>query len=164
MRNTSKGDLKREADELANALLELGRKRPMRDPIALAVEEMQFTPAQSHGLLWLGADGPMTMGELATRCGITEKTITGVVDRLEREEYVQRERSEEDRRVVHVKLTRKGQSTFGRLNVEIRQRMADLLSLIEPEDRLVLVRILRTISERMPDPTEELSKDPRKER
>ena len=163
MRNTAKDDLKREVTELAETLMALGRKRPLRDPIALAFEEAQFTPAQIHSLLWLGSEGELTMGALAQRVGITEKTITGVVDRMEREDYLLRERSEEDRRVVHVKLTKKGQGVFKRCDLEMRERMGQFLQLLDPDDRCALLRILRVLVERTPEPQEALTHG-RKER
>jgi DNA-binding MarR family transcriptional regulator len=48
--------------------------------------------------------GPMTAGQLAEITGLTTGAITGVIDRLERAGYVQRERDPEDRRKVIVCL------------------------------------------------------------
>lgn len=46
---------------------------------------------------------PMTAGKLADYCGLTTGAITGLVDRLERAGFVQRERDSEDRRRVYIK-------------------------------------------------------------
>lgn len=46
---------------------------------------------------------PMTAGKLAEYCGLTTGAITGLVDRLERAGFVQRERDSEDRRRVYIK-------------------------------------------------------------
>lgn len=46
---------------------------------------------------------PMTAGKLADYCGLTTGAITGLVDRLERAGFVQRERDNEDRRRVYIK-------------------------------------------------------------
>ena len=150
MRNTSKPDIQREVEAFMEMACELGRKRPLRDPLALALEELQLTPAQMHTLMWLGTDGALTMGELAARIGITEKTVTGVVDRLERETFLQRERSEEDRRVVHVNLARKGQALYRRLNEIVRNRVGLFLGLLDADDRQALIRILKKVAERLP--------------
>src|SRR4051812_31194817 len=102
MRNISKagtfetppkeGELDDDVDTLGQLLLQLGRVRPLRDPIGQALAAMNINPAQMHTMLWLGSDGPLTMGEIARRLGITEKTVTGIVDRLERDKYCQRVR------------------------------------------------------------------------
>lgn len=46
---------------------------------------------------------PMTAGKLADYCGLTTGAITGLVDRLERAGFVQRERDSGDRRRVYIK-------------------------------------------------------------
>lgn len=62
-------------ERLRELICALGRLRSLRDPIARAVEELGLTPAQVHTVIWLGEDGPLTMGELSRRVGITGKTI-----------------------------------------------------------------------------------------
>lgn len=47
-------------------------------------------------------EGPMTAGNLATLTGLTSGAITGIIDRLEKLNFVKRERSLEDRRKVHI--------------------------------------------------------------
>jgi DNA-binding MarR family transcriptional regulator len=90
-RNISIGDdLAGDVVQLRELLVALGRLRSLRDPIATTCEQTQLTPPQIHALLWLGQEETLAMGELARRLGITEKTVTGLVDRLEREGYVLR--------------------------------------------------------------------------
>jgi DNA-binding MarR family transcriptional regulator len=121
----------------------------MRDPIAAACEGLHLTPAQIHILLWLGNDGPMTMGELARAVAVTEKTITGVVDRLERDLLVQRERDPADRRVVHVRLAPRGATLYRRMDQGIASKLAKLLGLLEVQDREHLVRMVKTLTARL---------------
>ena len=138
-----------QARQLRHLLVELSRRRPMRDPVAAACEGLDLTPAQIHLLLWLGNDGPMTMGELARAVAVTEKTITGVVDRLERDLLVQRERDPADRRVVHVRLAPRGATLYRRMDQGIASKLAKLLGLLEAEDREHLVRMVKTLTARL---------------
>jgi DNA-binding MarR family transcriptional regulator len=154
-RNISKEDnLTGDVARLRQLVLTLGRKHSLRDPIAGTCEQLQLTPSQVHALLWLGHDGGHTMGELARRLGITEKTMTGVVDRLEREGLVQRERSATDRRVVHSTLTPEGQRVYQRLDRLLRQQMGAFLDLLDGEDRKALFRMLEKLIQRMETPPE----------
>ncbi len=130
-------------------LTTLGRKRSLRDPLASACEQMQLTPSQVHALMWLGQDGTLTMGELARRIGITEKTVTGVVDRLEREGFVQRERSATDRRVVRCSLASGGQQAYQRLDRMIQQQMGVFLEMLDATDRKALFRLLEKLVRRL---------------
>jgi DNA-binding MarR family transcriptional regulator len=52
--------------------------------------------------------GDLSLSELSDRIRAQNSTVTGIVDRMEREGLVDRKRSAEDRRVVHIRLTDKG--------------------------------------------------------
>ena len=53
--------------------------------------------------------GDISLSELSERIRAQNSTVTGIIDRMEREGLVTRERSKEDRRVVFIRLTPKGQ-------------------------------------------------------
>ena len=138
-----------QARRLRGLLVRLSRHRPMRDPIAAACKGLDLTPAQIHIVLWLGADGPLTMGELARRVAVTEKTITGVVDRLERDLLVQRERDPADRRVVRVRLAPRGLRLHRRVDAGIESKLAELLGLLDADDRKHLVHMVERLAARL---------------
>ena len=52
--------------------------------------------------LWLLGEAPRTAGELAEELGLTSASITALVDRLERNGYVARQRDSKDRRKVTI--------------------------------------------------------------
>ncbi len=52
--------------------------------------------------LWLLGEEPRTAGELADELGLTSAAITALVDRLERNGYVARQRNNKDRRKVTI--------------------------------------------------------------
>jgi len=138
---------------LQQLLYALGRRRSLRDPIASTCEDLQFTPPQVHALLWLGQDGMLTMGELARRLGVTEKTVTGVVDRLEREGHVLRERITLDRRVVRCRLTEAGQQTYQLLDRLVNEAVGQMLGLLDGGDRKALFRIMEKLVRRLESPS-----------
>jgi DNA-binding MarR family transcriptional regulator len=138
-----------DATRLKALLIALGRQRSLRDPLASTCEQMQFTPPQLHTLLWLGEDGPLTMGELARRLGVTEKTVTGVVDRLEREGCLQRERDTLDRRVVRCRLTDLGARTYAELDEHLQEKLRRMLGMLDVEDRAQLFAILEKLGSRL---------------
>lgn len=129
--------------ETLKALLEtLGRRSSLRDPLARAMESIGLTPQQLHSIMWLSREGRLPMGVLAHRLGVTEKTVTGVVDRLEKLELVKRVRDDVDRRVVHVCLDAEGEVMAAKLEKGLHARMRALLSLLEERDREDMFRIL----------------------
>lgn len=154
MRKILDPELRREARALRERVIALARRRSLRDPVAASCAALELTPPQIHAVLWLGHDGPLTMGELARRVAITEKTVTGIVDRLERDGHLRRERDEQDRRVVRARLTAQGARLFGRIDAEIEESVARLLGALEPADRKALARIVDALAARLGTPQE----------
>lgn len=129
-------------DKLQSLLEELGRRTHLRDPIANAMESMGLTPQQLHTVMWLARDTKLTMGTLAQRLCVTEKSVTGLVDRLERIDLVRRVRDDADRRVVHVCLSEEGGEVAAKLDASFRERMSAFLGLLDGRDREDLFRII----------------------
>ncbi|MEZ4270705.1 MAG: MarR family transcriptional regulator [Myxococcota bacterium] len=76
------------------------------------LRQLGFTTAQFDVIATLGNTHGMGMRELSTKTLITKGTLTGVVDRLERDGLVERGEVQEDRRCYRVKLTAKGDAIF----------------------------------------------------
>jgi MarR family transcriptional regulator, organic hydroperoxide resistance regulator len=85
-------------------------------------------------------EGPMTAGQLATRLSLTTGAVTNVIDRLERQNFVNREPDARDRRKVIVTVN---QQTLAPDN-NIYRSMGDSFSLLlqsySMEELVFLVR------------------------
>jgi DNA-binding MarR family transcriptional regulator len=127
----------------------MGRKSCLRDPLATSMADSGLGATQIHALLWLLKDQPLTMGALAQRVGVSDKTATGIVDRLERDEYVVRDRDGADRRVVHVRLAQKGHALAFEMDGQFRLRVAGFLGLLGEQDRADLFRILSSLAQNL---------------
>lgn len=108
---------------------ELGRKADM------AIVMFQTAVAERLGLgltdLFCGEllsrTGPITAGELADVTGLTTGAITGVIDRLEKNGFAQRENDPQDRRRVLVRALPDRWAELGEpLYRGVNQRFADL--------------------------------------
>jgi DNA-binding MarR family transcriptional regulator len=138
---TTQGDARR----LHGLMIGLMRRRSLRDPIAATCAELELSAPQVHTLLALGHEGALTMGDLARRVGITEKTATGLVDRLERDGLVLRRRDDADRRVVHVRLTAPGEALHRRIDAGMLQKLTWLMGRLDAADRRDLFRIIEKL-------------------
>ncbi|MCM3215149.1 MULTISPECIES: MarR family winged helix-turn-helix transcriptional regulator [Niallia] len=67
-----------------------------------------ITPPQFVALQWLFEDGDMTIGELSNKMYLAFSTTTDLVDRMEKNELVQRVKDPNDRRVVRIHLLDEG--------------------------------------------------------
>lgn len=61
-------------------------------------------------LMILARAGDSTHREMAERCFVRPATLTGIVDTLERDGFVSRQRDPQDRRSVQLTLTDKGRA------------------------------------------------------
>ncbi|GAG88609.1 unnamed protein product [marine sediment metagenome] len=51
--------------------------------------------------------GEQKVSELSLKMGLSDSTVSGILDRLEQKDIIQRERTKDDRRVVKISLTGK---------------------------------------------------------
>jgi DNA-binding MarR family transcriptional regulator len=65
-----------------------------------------------HIIEAVGIDEPRNMKTVAQRMSVTTGTLTKAMDALCEKGYVVRERSSEDKRVVHLRLTDRGRSAY----------------------------------------------------
>lgn len=68
-----------------------------------------------------------TASELARELKITKPSITGLIERLEEKGYVKRVKSDDDRRVAHIHLSKKGE-LVNELHDRVHQKFAALFS------------------------------------
>ncbi|MBL9209791.1 MAG: MarR family transcriptional regulator [Opitutaceae bacterium] len=104
-----------------------------------------------------GCQMPLTPAELADRTGVTRATITGLVDTLERADLVTRTPHPEDRRMMSVGLTKRGEKLLARIMPEHFRRMAWLMAPLSEHDRRTFVRLLTKVLARAaeePSPAE----------
>ncbi len=84
-----------------------------------------------------------TIGDLANRLFQSNATMTGIIDRLEKEHLVTRTRGgEEDRRKVMVHVTAKGRALLERARLTRREQMQRALVSFPPHDIELFVRLL----------------------
>ena len=100
-------------------------------------------------LLLLEAERPKTQNELGRLAGVDKTTLMGVLDRMEREGLVGRERSKSDRRVVHIKLTDKGAKLAREIRVEPLEIFRSALTSLTAADLKDLLRILMKLQKKV---------------
>ncbi|MFD0047769.1 MarR family winged helix-turn-helix transcriptional regulator [Actinomycetes bacterium NPDC127524] len=87
----------------------------------------KITPPQFVALQWLSEDGDMTIGELSNKMFLAFSTTTDLVDRMEKNELVQRVKDEKDRRVVRIHLLNEGKRIIDEVIEKRQDYLRDLL-------------------------------------
>ena len=91
--------------------------------------------------------GALSLSELGARMSAKSSTITGIVDRMERDGLVERRRSDVDRRVVHLEPTARGTAIARAVPVTAMEIFESALRSLSPKDRSELTRILASLAD-----------------
>ncbi|HEU5470202.1 MAG TPA: MarR family transcriptional regulator [Actinophytocola sp.] len=101
--------------------------------------------AQQGQLLCVLMAQPYGMGELSTVLGLAKSSLTGLVDRTERNGLVRREADPRDTRAVRVALTRQGSRRVAEFYAETCRRVDRLAQGFGAGDRTRLAALLGRI-------------------
>ena len=113
---------------------------------ALITEEFKdISVTDMHIIEAIGIEAPKTMSTVARALDVTLGTLTIGVNGLVKKGYVERNRSEKDRRIVYASLTRKGKAAFAH-HMRFHKDMIDsVVKGISAEEAEVLTKALNKL-------------------
>ncbi len=114
-----------------------------------AAREVGLTGPQLTVIKLLDTFGDLSLSTLSERIRAQNSTVTGIIDRMEREGLVLRERSTSDRRVVYIRLTPKGRQLSKDVEVQPMEIFRDVLATLSRDDMKDLLRILSKLQKRV---------------
>lgn len=103
-----------------------------------------LTMPQYHLLLAAVYGDATTLGSLADELNCSRGNLTGVADRLERDGWLVRERSTEDRRVVNIRLTEKGTKVW-EIKRDLAKELAEIAKIWSPDERTIMLRAMERL-------------------
>lgn len=104
----------------------------------LSIKEM-------HIIENIGMDREPTMSETARELNITSGTLTTAINNLIRKGYVERRRSDYDRRVVIIKLTDRGIKAYKAHEDFHKDLVTSVLQALNKDEEEILVKVLMNI-------------------
>jgi DNA-binding MarR family transcriptional regulator len=107
--------------------------------------EVGLTGPQLTVLKLLETFDDLSLSSLSERIRAQNSTVTGIIDRMEREGLVRRERSTTDRRVVHIRLSDKGLRLAQKIEVEPMEIFRSALQGLSQADLKDLLRIMNKL-------------------
>ncbi|MFF4129144.1 MarR family winged helix-turn-helix transcriptional regulator [Microbispora rosea] len=126
---------------------------------ANSAREYGLTQQQGQLLCVLMAQ-PYGMSELGAMLGLAKSSLTGLVDRSERNGLVQRAPDPQDSRAVRVSLTGQGAKLADEFYTETCRRVEELASRLAPAERDTLAALLGRVVTDNKVPTVFLEPDP----
>lgn len=86
--------------------------------------------------------GETSMSRLAEYVGVPLNTATGIVNRLEKRGLVQRWRSEQDKRVMVVRITKQGSGQVASVMESVGSIVGRIFAGLTDEERQVLLKVI----------------------
>lgn len=130
-----------ELEELLRSVGAILKKRG-RDILA----NFDITPPQLDALLVLKEFGELTMGELCQKMYLACSTATDLIDRMERNQLIERVRDTSDRRVIRLRILPKGHSIIDEVLEARRSYLAHITADLTDEQKENLVRALEQLN------------------
>ena len=140
-------DIKQEVDQVFEAIVYLyTESRRLTKELA---RRAQLTGPQLTVVKILESIGDLSLSELSDKIRAQNSTVTGIIDRMERDGIVLRRRSDEDRRVIHIALTAKGKKLAASAKTDPMHLFRALLEDLAPKDAAELERIMTKLASRV---------------
>jgi DNA-binding MarR family transcriptional regulator len=140
-------DVKANVDQVLEAIIYLSTEtRRVTKELA---RRANVTGPQLTVVKLLETIGDLSLSELSDKIRAQNSTVTGIVDRMEREGLVLRVRSTTDRRVVRIHLTDKGQELAREIPVEPMEILRSALSGLTATETTELLRLMTKVAKRI---------------
>ncbi len=96
--------------------------------------DLDLTVKQLKVLFILDAQGPARPSVIAAAIGVSAASVTGVLDRLAEQGYIERGADPDDRRALRVQLTEAGAGMVSSLHTAGQQRLTESLNGMSEDD------------------------------
>ncbi|HZK53696.1 MAG TPA: MarR family transcriptional regulator [Desulfosporosinus sp.] len=100
------------------------------------IEEMHQGMTAPQGMVMgiLSKEKTIMISELSNKLSLSNSTVSGIIDRLEKQGMVVRKRSEEDRRVVHVSMSPNFTGVHQNFHKHLEENIGKVLNKGTPEE------------------------------
>jgi len=107
--------------------------------------DLTISKTELLAMLIVDRHGEVIMSQISDYINAPLSTTTGLVNRLVKNGYLQRERSDEDRRIVAIRLTDKGKSMMTEVKESIGTYLEQINAVLSAEERQFLFQIFLKI-------------------
>ncbi len=108
-------------------------------------KDLNLTAPQGMLIGILVRKGQMKISDLSEEMALSNSTVSGILDRLEKNKFVERKRSEEDRRVVMVDLTDEFRKEAKERFKTAEDSLSNVIKLATPEESEEVLKGLATL-------------------
>jgi len=117
--------------------------KQISDKFSKQLEEKGITRIQWIALYYLNSNEEISQKDLAKKMSIKDSSVARLLDRMKKEELIERVKSEEDRRVTYIHLTEKGKEMIERLLPEGEVFSCKMLEDVSEEELEIFENVIR---------------------
>lgn len=108
--------------------------------------DLEFSKSELFTMLLVDKHGEIIMSKIADYINVSMSTANGIVERLVKSGYLNRERSDTDRRIVVIRLTDQGKSLIGELKNTIFEYIKLIYEALDDEERNLIFKVFDKIT------------------
>ncbi|MDP6568588.1 MAG: MarR family transcriptional regulator [Candidatus Marinimicrobia bacterium] len=133
--------------EESTGFLVVRTARTMKKALDAKLSEYGLTTSQLTVLNALAKEDGLSLSVVGKRVYLDKPAITGLADRLEKDNFVERRRTSTDRRVIQLFLTNKGSNLLQELDEIATKVDQQLVSVLAPKELTEFRNLLNCIWE-----------------
>jgi MarR family transcriptional regulator, organic hydroperoxide resistance regulator len=142
---SERDELLRDAQTVAGQIREIDRA--VNREVHRDVARSGLTAPQVRALEVLFDSGPLSVKDLSARLHLSHSTVSGIVDRLARRQFVRREAHPDDRRVSRVAATEEVMRYGRAAPVRLMTPLAETLRTVRRTERKQIIETLQRLVE-----------------
>ncbi|WP_112182365.1 MULTISPECIES: MarR family winged helix-turn-helix transcriptional regulator [Paraliobacillus] len=112
-------------------------------------KDQPITPPQMMIIFMLAEEKRLKVSEISKRMSLANSTVSSILDRLEKRDYISRNRSKTDKRVVYVKATEQMTEIFDEHHKAMTGFFAHLVDDVTDEDFATILAGLNILKKLM---------------
>ncbi len=147
-------------EKLLSEIIESHRRlnHALRDYSPDVWMDLSLTIAQVKSLFFISNQGSTNFRKLAERLKVTPSNVTGIIDRLVEQGLISRTENPEDRRVILLKTTAKGDALVAELRERRSRHLSKILTELNKEDLNIITQGLGLLAKAAEDYNQKIEK------
>jgi DNA-binding MarR family transcriptional regulator len=135
-------------EEIITQIIEIQRRmnRVIRKRTLDSWVKLRLTIPQLKSLFYISRHERVNLSGLASGIRVTPANVTGIVDRLVEQELLTRIPDPDDRRILWLRVTKKGEALLANLREGRASEMRSILGRLSTDDLSVLARALDVLA------------------
>ncbi|KMY49268.1 MarR family winged helix-turn-helix transcriptional regulator [Peribacillus loiseleuriae] len=119
--------------------------RSINDVVNKYIAAQGLNPTEFAVLELLYHKGEQPLQQIGGKILLASGSITYVVDKLEKKQYLERVACKEDRRVIYARITEEGKTFIEKVFPEHEKQIDEIMNILKPEEKQTAIEFIKKI-------------------